>query len=244
MFLCDYLKREIFFRRRCPVLNSPNDITEELIQQILNNSIDSLTINYEFTMHKYYTNKKGYRDLESWEKYQKMHNPFFKANQVRPIRRIEFEIILSPKVHSLSYAFAYLKELEFVNIKDISNVADMSGLFYGDELFNQPIGNWDTSKATDMSEMFAFAKSFNQPIGNWDISNVTDMSDMFHGAEVFNQPIGGWNTSNVTDMRSMFYYASSFNQPIGGWDTSNVTDMHSMFYYATSYSHPKPRGAK
>ena len=34
---------------RNPVLNSPNDITDELIHQIINNDLDSLTINYEFT---------------------------------------------------------------------------------------------------------------------------------------------------------------------------------------------------
>ena len=33
-----------------PVLNSPSDINDELIQKIITNSIDSLTINYEFTM--------------------------------------------------------------------------------------------------------------------------------------------------------------------------------------------------
>ena len=33
---------------RNPVLNSPDDITEELIQRIINNDLDSLTINYEF----------------------------------------------------------------------------------------------------------------------------------------------------------------------------------------------------
>ena len=30
---------------RNPVLNSPNDITDELIHQIINNDLDSLTIN-------------------------------------------------------------------------------------------------------------------------------------------------------------------------------------------------------
>lgn len=33
---------------RNPVLNSLDDITEELIQRIINNDLDSLTINYEF----------------------------------------------------------------------------------------------------------------------------------------------------------------------------------------------------
>ena len=34
---------------RNPVLNSPDDITDELIRQIISNDLDSLTINYEFS---------------------------------------------------------------------------------------------------------------------------------------------------------------------------------------------------
>lgn len=33
---------------RNPVLNSPDDITEDLLKRIINNDLDSLTINYEF----------------------------------------------------------------------------------------------------------------------------------------------------------------------------------------------------
>ena len=71
---------------RNPVLNSPDDITDELIQQIINNDLDSLTINYEFTA-----------DENS--------NPFRKLRYASRLRRIEFPIILSPEVHSLKEAF-------------------------------------------------------------------------------------------------------------------------------------------
>ncbi len=37
---------------RNPVLNSPEDITEELRCNIVSNNIDTLTINYEFTRFK------------------------------------------------------------------------------------------------------------------------------------------------------------------------------------------------
>ena len=37
---------------RNPILNSPDDITNELIEKILENDLDSLTINYEFTRCK------------------------------------------------------------------------------------------------------------------------------------------------------------------------------------------------
>lgn len=34
---------------RNPVLNAPEDITDELLRNIIANNLDSLTINYEFT---------------------------------------------------------------------------------------------------------------------------------------------------------------------------------------------------
>ncbi len=118
---------------------------------------------------------------------------------------------------------------------DTSNVTIMTGMFNGATLFNQDIGGWNTSNATNMSGMFGTAATFNQDISGWDTSNVTDMSYMFSAATAFNQNIGGWNTSMVTDMNSMFSGATSFNQDIGGWDTSNVTDMFRMFVSATAF---------
>ena len=141
---------------RNPVLNSPDDITDELIQQIINNDLDSLTINYEFTQ-KF---EKGWSD-ESWEKEQIRINPFKRANVVQPIRKIEFNIILSPDIHSLSCAFCGLTELESVNISVTSNITDISWMFSRTS-FNQPVENWDTSNVTDMSGLFHINKSFNQ----------------------------------------------------------------------------------
>ena len=119
---------------------------------------------------------------------------------------------------------------------DVSNVTDMTQMFGHASVFNQPIGNWNVSNVTDMQEMFAGATSFNQPIGNWDVSKVTDMSQMFTQAESFNQPIGDWNVSKVTHMEEMFRDARSFNQPIGSWNVSNVTTMSFMFEGATSFN--------
>ena len=207
------------------VLNSPDDITDELIHQIINNDLDSLTINYEFTK-RYSNDEANYGD---WKNEQMRINPFWKANIITPLKRIEFEIKLGENVHSLASAFENLEKLEYVNIQDTSGVTNMSGMFNGAKSFNQPISKWDTSSVTDMSEMFSGAESFNQPIGNWNTSKVTDMSSMFYEATSFNQPIGSWDTSNVTNMYFMFGFAKSFNQPIGNWNTSNVTDMCCMF---------------
>ena len=212
---------------RNPVLNSPDDITDELINKICSNDLDSLTINYEFTK-----NVKNYENnnYTEFDKERKRINPFWIANNKTKIKRIEFEIKFGSNVNSLSCAFLDFEELEYVNIIDTSNITDMSGMFGRASSFNQPIGNWDTSKVTNMFAMFLKASSFNQPIGNWDTSKVTNMSKMFCRAKAFNQPIGNWDTSKVTNMSAMFFEALSFNQPIGNWDISSVKDICCMFH--------------
>jgi surface protein len=214
---------------RNPILNSKKDVTDELINKIMYNRIDSLTINYEFT--------KCLGDDGDTRV-----NPFKIANRRKVIKKIEFEILLSPNVHSLACAFEGLKQLEYVNLKNTSHITNMKGMFRFAEKFNQPIGNWDTSHVTNMSYMFKGAHSFNQPIGNWDTSRVTDMSYMFFKAEDFNQPIGYWNTSKVKNMAGMFWLADSFNQSIEYWDMSSVEDMRGMFLgIEEQYTHHIPR---
>ena len=109
---------------------------------------------------------------------------------------------------------------------NVSRVTDMSNMF-GVSLFNQPIGTWDVGRVTDMSGMFALS-NFNQPLGAWDVSSVKSMVNMFAGAVYFNQPIETWDVGRVTVMREMFHFAFNFNQPLGTWNVSNVTDMGYM----------------
>lgn len=194
---------------RNPILNSPDDISDELIQQIINNDLESLTINYDLSL--FLNQDEISNDLKEFENAKIKSNPFIKANAVTPIKRIEFEIKLGPKAHSLAYAFSGLRKLEFINLKDTSQVTNMRGMFKCASSFNQNISSWDTSSVTDMSEMFEGASSFNQPIGNWDTFCVTNMSRMFAAEHKFykgrrkafisfNKDIGKWNTSNVTNM--------------------------------------------
>jgi surface protein len=71
--------------------------------------------------------------------------------------------------------------------------------------FNQVIENWDMSDVTDMSHMFYGATAFNQELGSWDTSNnVTDMNcNVLWSNSVqqqINKLIRCWDTSNVTNM--------------------------------------------
>jgi surface protein len=115
----------------------------------------------------------------------------------RPLRQI---VSFGCGLQSLSYLFSRslvlrvpLEHLRF------PGVTDLNGMFYKSN-FNQPIGDWDVSNVTNMTRMFFFAHQFSQPIGDWNVGKVTDMSEMFQDARVFNQPIGDWNVSNVRNM--------------------------------------------
>ncbi len=142
-------------------------------------------------------------------------------------------------VNDLSYMF-YQDSKFNGNINDwnTSLVTNMGYMFANASNFNQPLNNWDTNSVTDMGYMFANASNFNQPLNNWDTSSVTDMGDMFYSASRFNQPLNNWNTSMVTNMGGMFLGASSFNQSLDNWNTSMVTNMGGMFSGASSFNQP------
>ena len=163
---------------------------------------------------------------------------------------------------SMEGAFAEARNMTYAatDAPDLSNVTNLSFMFYrayafnGDisgwqtgsvttlestfedaRAFNQPIGEWDTAAVTTLKGTFRNAGAFNQPIGDWDTAEVTTLEATFSRASVFNQPIGAWDTGNVTSMRGMLELAGAFNQPIDGWDVSSVTDMTDMFNQALSF---------
>ncbi|WP_279062318.1 DarT ssDNA thymidine ADP-ribosyltransferase family protein [Campylobacter lanienae] len=76
---------------------------------------------------------------------------------------------------------------ESLNLGDIdtSAITDMSELFAWSWRGNfSGIENWDVSNVTNMSKMFYNCKNFNQPLNNWNVSSVTDMRGMFYGCEI------------------------------------------------------------
>ena len=99
--------------------------------------------------------------------------------------------------------------------------------------------SWDVSNVTNMSQMFYRATNFNQDIGNWDISNVTEMSFMFYEASSFDQDLSGWCVTSIVSEPDYFSTGSPLsdvNKPIWGTcpDTSlgvNDQDVTNILIY-------------
>jgi surface protein len=130
------------------------------------------------------------------------------------------------KLTSLESMFRSASSLQggYIGNWDVSNVTDMSAMFYGATNFNGDISNWDVSNVQKMGRMFQETYYFNQDIGSWDVSNVTEMYCMFDTTEWFGQDLTSWDVSSVTDMWRMFRYALSFSGDLSGWDVAKVTN--------------------
>jgi len=92
--------------------------------------------------------------------------------------------------------------------------------------FNENISNWNVSNVINMTSMFYRAYSFNQKL-NWNVSNVIYMDRMFYYASKFNQQLY-WDVSNVKNMNFMFAYAIKFKRQLN-WNISNNTKRVNMF---------------
>ena len=74
----------------------------------------------------------------------------------------------------------------------------MTCMLLNADVFNQPVGNWNTSSVTSMNQMFSSAEAFNQDIGNWNVSKVTNFTNMFSTvSRAFNQDLSGWCVSQM-----------------------------------------------
>jgi surface protein len=105
---------------------------------------------------------------------------------------------------------------------DTEKLAGTVGMFYKANSFNQPIGNWNLSNVTDMSYMFYLHQNFNQEISAsvqtvrgktynaWYTPNNKNYIGTFRQS-IFNKDVSNWNTSNVVSFSNMFLSSTNFN---------------------------------
>ena len=86
----------------------------------------------------------------------------------------------------------------------------------------------DVTNLSDLSYMFFISASFNDDLSGWDVSNVKYLRGAFEKAESFNQNISAWNTAAVTDMSGMLKDAKAFDQDLSGWNVDGVTNYSSF----------------
>ncbi|MGP1460151.1 MAG: BspA family leucine-rich repeat surface protein [Bacteroides sp.] len=135
-------------------------------------------------------------------------------------------------------AFAGCENMTFawtIDTPDLSNVQDMSYMFFQCRAFNQPLNDWKVGKVTKMAFMFHECFSFNQPLNDWDVSQVTNMQSMFSKCRAFNQSLNDWKVGKVTNMQSMFLECTFFNQRLERWNVGEVTNMARMFAGCKSF---------
>ena len=127
----------------------------------------------------------------------------------------------------IEYAFNHnIYDLNFI---DTSKITDMSWLF-GCIGCNFDISNWDVSNVTNMTAIFYYCEFFDCDLSNWDVSNVTNMHALFCECNKFRgKGLEHWNVSNVTNMAGMFVGCDNFNCDLSKWNVSNVENMSYMF---------------
>lgn len=97
------------------------------------------------------------------------------------------------------------------------------------------LGQLDMSEITDMSYMFYNCKKLSSISLNFNTSSVTNMQGMFmECTKLEDLNLSSFNTSKVTNMYQMFYDCSALtNLNLSSFDTSIVTDMSHLFENCT-----------
>ena len=180
--------------------------------------------------------------------------PEKKDGKYKPVTRLQlfalvydedvalFDIDISEitDLSGLFYSSSISKGIDFTGADgwDTAHVKDMSYMFYKATDVVFDINNWNVSNVENMEGMFGKCYYFNKPLHKWDTAHVKNMSYMFVDCKQFHQDISNWNVSNVENMEGMFYGCRFFNYPLNSWDVSKVTNMSKMFMQVHHFNQP------
>ncbi|CAH0447825.1 hypothetical protein SM033_00001 [Vibrio phage vB_VpaM_sm033] len=127
---------------------------------------------------------------------------------------------------------------------DTSSATDLSGMFFGNDVFNQDVAAFNTANATTLASMFNGANAFNQDVNHFDLTKCTNIASIFQNATVFNNgssagasdnPLS-WSTPALTITSRAFASTQAFNQDLSSWTMDNVWWTEAMFNNADAFN--------
>ena len=131
---------------------------------------------------------------------------------------------------TMSTAFRGCTSLTSVTATDapnLSNVTDLTFMFWKCRLSNADFSNWDVSNITNTSLMFS-SDGANGTINlsNWDVSNVTNMYAMFYDCITLQiTGIDNWDTDSLVNIQQMFKSTSLLDVSFANWNINSITNL-------------------
>ena len=123
---------------------------------------------------------------------------------------------------------------------DVSNVMDMTSMFYGaGQMTTYDIGRWNVSKVESMNHMFCDNfKLRSLDLSNWDVSSLKTIYNMFNDNNNLKSigDVSRWDTANLIDAGCWLNNANSFVGDnygvldLSGWNTENLKSAGEMFF--------------
>ena len=125
--------------------------------------------------------------------------------------------------------YQFLVEVVDISGWDISNVKIMNGMFGCCEKLKKIIGieNLDVSKLKESSGMFYYCENLVElDLTNWNPVSLQNASDMFYGCSNLKiiKNIENWQLPNIKDVSYMFYKCTKLDVDLSNWDLTNIKD--------------------
>ena len=76
-----------------------------------------------------------------------------------------------------------------------------------------PIASWNVSEVADLSKLFFGKEEFNCDLSRWNVSSVESMLFVFEGATSFNGDLSRWQVGQVVLVCKKNFREPSFFQP-------------------------------
>ena len=146
----------------------------------------------------------------------------------------ESGVVANKNSSGLFYNFTNLKQIDFNNNFDTSQVTKMTSMFSGcTSLTDLDLSGFDTSNVTEMYSMFYNCSSLKSvDLSSFNTSQATSFAQLFNGCtSLTDLDLSNFDTSNLKSLNYTFNNCKSLKSIGFGkdWDTSKVTNMYRTF---------------